>query len=243
MSDDPHDERSPGGGTIRVTDGSRVYVEERGDTTAPPVLFLPGGPGMGCDEFLHWQGDLLSNRLRLVGLDPRGVLRSDPLRDDEPLTDQMLVDDCEDVRAQLGIDRWVVLGHSFGARIALRYAVLHPERVRAVIFENPGWDFVRIERYRLPRLAAMLDDMGDVDAARRCRALVPRVDAMTSWDPMIEFLDTGGAPTSGHRRRCSGCSTYAAAALRQNFWPAATPTGSGSSRTDGPDPCCRCCPS
>jgi proline iminopeptidase len=64
-----------------------------------------------------------------------------------------------------------VLGHSFGGRLALRYAERHPDRVTAVVFENPGWDVESTERYRLPALAEMYDRLGEAALARECREL------------------------------------------------------------------------
>jgi proline iminopeptidase len=127
---------------------------------------------MSCHEFMTWQGDRLARLLFVIGLDQRGVLRSDPLRQDEILTEDILVDDCEAVREALGIPQWTVLGHSYGGRIALRYATRHPDRVAAVVFESPGWDFAETERLRLPAAAAIFDEVGDRDSARRCRDLI-----------------------------------------------------------------------
>src|ERR1700753_1273881 len=141
----------------------RLFVDVRGDSEAPALLYLHGGPGMSCHDFMVWQGDRLSADLRLVGLDQRGVLRSDELRPGETVTEQDLVDDCELVRQALGIRRWAVLGHSFGGRLALRYAVSHPDQVAAVIFENPAWDVQETERMRLPAAAEIFAELGDLD--------------------------------------------------------------------------------
>lgn len=161
--------------------GTRLFLDVRGEPYAPPLLYLHGGPGASCHTFMSWQGDLLARRLRVVGLDQRGVLRSDPLAAGETLTEQALVDDCEAVREALGIPRWTVLGHSFGGRVALRYAVRHPDRVAAVLFENPCWDFDDTERQRLPAAAAIFDELGDRASAARCRELAARPERLTDW--------------------------------------------------------------
>jgi len=97
-----------------------LYADIRGDQDAPALLFLHGGPGQGCHDFMALQGDLLAKSVRLIGLDQRGVDRSAPLPDGATLTIADLVDDCESVRAELGIDRWAVAGQSFGGGLALR---------------------------------------------------------------------------------------------------------------------------
>jgi proline iminopeptidase len=91
------------------------------------------------------------------------------------------------VREALGIERWAVLGHSFGGRIALRYATRYPERVSAVIFENPAWDLDDTERLRLPAAAAIFDELGDGESAARCRALAVQPERMASWQESFEL--------------------------------------------------------
>lgn len=120
--------------------GTRLYVDQRGREDAPPLLFIHGGPGAGSYDFLAFQGDRLSRRFRLIAVDQRGVQQSDPLTG--PVSEQDLIADFEALREQLGLEQWSILGHSYGGRLALRYAVAHPDAVTKVVFENPGWDMV-----------------------------------------------------------------------------------------------------
>ena len=120
--------------------GTRLYVDQRGPEDAPALLFVHGGPGAGSYDFTSFQGDRLARKLRLVGVDQRGVQQSDPLSG--PITETDLVADFEALRETLCVERWSILGHSYGGRLALRYAVTHPDTVTKVIFENPGWDMV-----------------------------------------------------------------------------------------------------
>jgi proline iminopeptidase len=154
-----------------------LYADVRGDTGAPPLLFLHGGPGQGCHDFMALQGDLLAASVRLIGLDQRGVDRSAPLPEDASLTIADLVGDCEAVREELGIERWAVLGQSFGGSLALRYAAAHPAAVAAVAFENPVWDLAASARAALPRVALMLTERGRRDAALAALAAAGREDS------------------------------------------------------------------
>jgi proline iminopeptidase len=120
--------------------GTRLYVDRRGSEDAPALLFLHGGPGAGSYDFMSFQGDRLSPRLHLVGVDQRGVQQSDALTG--PVTEQDLIADFEALRETLGLESWSILGHSYGGRLALRYAVMHPDSVTKVMFENPAWDLV-----------------------------------------------------------------------------------------------------
>lgn len=147
-----------------------LFVDVRGDTGSPPLLFLHGGPGQGCYDFMALQGDLLSESVLIIGLDQRGVDRSAPLPPGATLTVADLVAHCEEVRQALGIGRWAVLGQSAGGGLALRYAAAHPSAVTAAIFENPVWDMASSTRAALPPLAAMLASQGKDAEAQAARA-------------------------------------------------------------------------
>lgn len=120
--------------------GTRLYVDQRGPEDAPALLFIHGGPGGGSYDFMSFQGDRLAEKLRLIGVDQRGVQQSAPLTG--PVTETDLVADFEALRERLGLERWSILGHSYGGRLALRYAATHPNTVTKVMFENPAWDMV-----------------------------------------------------------------------------------------------------
>jgi proline iminopeptidase len=162
----------------RITEHA-LFADIRGGAGAPALLFLHGGPGQGCHDFMAIQGDLLGRSVRLIGIDQRGVDRSAPmpvLADGErraggaALTVADLVEDCEAVRQALGIERWAVAGQSFGGRLALRYAAAHPGRTSAVIFENPVWDLAASARAALLPIAAMLAERGNTAAAQAALA-------------------------------------------------------------------------
>ena len=127
----PHDE-----GRLDVGDGQRLHYEVRGDPDGTPAVVLHGGPGSGCSPW--WAGFFDPERYRVVLLDQRGAGRSTPSTQD-PATDLSvnttahLVADLERLRTHLGIERWVLLGGSWGSTLGLTYAVTFPERVRAVV--------------------------------------------------------------------------------------------------------------
>jgi proline iminopeptidase len=157
-----------------AVNGTRIFVDDRGDPAAPALLFVHGGPGQGCYDFMAAQGDLLARQLRVVGVDQRGTLRSEPLPAVPPLTADLLVADFEAVRRRLRIESWAVLGHSAGAGYALRYVTGHPGAVRAVIFDCPCWDADMTDRNRLPVVARKLEALGQLPDAERCRELAAR---------------------------------------------------------------------
>ena len=173
-----------------------LFADIRGADGSPALLFLHGGPGQGCHDFMAIQGDLLSGSVLLIGLDQRGVDRSAPLPPGATLTVADLVADCEEVRQELGIDRWAVLGQSYGGALALRYAAAHSGVITAEIFENPVWDVAASTRAALPRIADMLADRGEEDAAQAARsaASAPAARGERPWlAPRGAYLAALGA--------------------------------------------------
>lgn len=177
---------------VTTADGAKLFLDIRGDRDAPALLYLHGGPGMGCWEFMEWQGGPLAENLLLIGLDQRGVLRSDPVPPGAKLTERTLTEDCEAVRKALGLERWSVLGHSFGGRTTLRYAREHPDRIQAVIFECPGWDVPGSDRFRLTEVARRYERAGQPGPARRCRELAVHARDGQPDYPRAEILDLIG---------------------------------------------------
>ena len=181
-------------GTYVAVDGTRLHVDERGASDAPPLLYLHGGPGQGCFDFMACQGDRLAEDLRVIGVDQRGVLFSDPLPEGATLTEDALVDDVEALREALGIERWAVLGHSFGARLALRYAARRPDSVAAVMFDCPPWDHGHGMPYMFELALPMLAELGQTEAVQDARAMIadpPTLDYAT-WLRRRALLDALG---------------------------------------------------
>jgi len=177
---------------VRIN-GTRIFVDDRGEADAPSLLFIHGGPGQGCYDFMHSQGDRLAARLRVIGVDQRGTLRSDPLPASPPLTADLLVSDFEALRARLRISSWAVLGHSAGAGYALRYVTSRAGAVRAVIFDCPCWDADMTDRHRLPAVARTLEDLGQLADAERCRELAAKAGRLAFSDGTRQAMRALGA--------------------------------------------------
>jgi proline-specific peptidase len=121
----------PNGRLVPVHD-THLYVVERGPEDALPVLVLHGGPGLDHTEFGDYL-DALADTYRLVLVDGRNQGRSD--RDTDPATWTLSqhASDVSAVAAALGAERYVVLGHSFGAFVALQHAADAPGAAVATI--------------------------------------------------------------------------------------------------------------
>jgi len=126
---DPFDQR-----VIDMGDGHRVYVEQCGNPAGLPVLVLHGGPGGGCSPVMRRYFD--PSVFRVVLFDQRGCGRSRPQASVVANTTWHLIEDIETIRTLLGIEGWVLFGGSWGATLALVYAIRHPGRVRHLVLRG-----------------------------------------------------------------------------------------------------------
>lgn len=123
-------------GLLDVGDGNLIYWETCGNPRGKPALVLHGGPGSGCTE---WHRRLFDpGAYRVALFDQRNCGRSTP-HASEPEIDLTsnntpnLIADIELLRQRLDVERWLVLGGSWGSTLALAYAERYPDRVTEMI--------------------------------------------------------------------------------------------------------------
>ena len=112
---------NPEGELVRIDDTS-LFVVERG--SGHPIIVLHGGPGLDHHEFADYL-DPLTDNFRLLLVDQRANGRSEKAPEETWTIERMAQDVIMLARA-LGLDRYAVLGHSYGAFVALQNAVDYP---------------------------------------------------------------------------------------------------------------------
>ena len=114
-------------------EGGSVYVRINGeiDRGATPAVFLHGGPGGTHGVFMANLG--LADERAVILYDQLDSGRSDRPNDPANWRVERFVEELEAVRAALGVERWHVVGHSWGSAIALEYAVRYPEHVASTV--------------------------------------------------------------------------------------------------------------
>ena len=148
------------GDWIEVGDDHAIFVRDVGAREKPAAVFLHGGPGSGCTPEHLGFFDL--SRFRVVLPDQRGAGRSRAVDRFAANTTQHLIADLEVIRERLGIARWLVVGGSWGATLALAYAEAHPERVTGLVLRavflgtraELDWAFIEAPRRFRPELFA-----------------------------------------------------------------------------------------
>ena len=141
-----------------------IYFEEYGNSKGIPVIFLHGGPGSGCNEGQKAIFDY--KKYRVVFLDQRGSGKSTPKGTIKNNTTLKLIEDIELVRKYLKIDRWIVVGGSWGATLALAYAQAHTGKVEAMVLralflgtkKEIDWAFFEAPLKFRPELIHRLND-------------------------------------------------------------------------------------
>lgn len=121
-------------GFLQVSEIHQIYYERCGNADGIPVVFLHGGPGGGLVPMYRQFFD--PQAYHIVLFDQRGAGQSTPRACLEENTTWDLIADIERLRANFGIERWVVFGGSWGSTLALAYAETHPERARALVLRG-----------------------------------------------------------------------------------------------------------
>ncbi|MGZ3785348.1 MAG: prolyl aminopeptidase [Bdellovibrio sp.] len=121
-------------GMLKVSDIHTLYWEECGNPQGRPIVFLHGGPGGGVSPDYRRFFD--PKTYRIVLFDQRGSGQSTPCAEIRENTTWDLVNDIESIRKMLNIEKWVVFGGSWGSTLALTYAIMHPEKVKALVLRG-----------------------------------------------------------------------------------------------------------
>lgn len=108
-----------------------LYVEQNGTPQGVAAVFLHGGPGSSCQKA---QRRLFNGKVfHAVLFDQRGCGLSTPKGCLEDNSTGHLVADLERIREALEIERWMLVGGSWGSTLAVAYAQAYPERVSGMV--------------------------------------------------------------------------------------------------------------
>ena len=171
-----------------MVNGAMLHFRVRGTDKAHPYLvILHGGPGFSAHMFYPW-GASLEKTVNVVYLDQRGsgesarlsvanVLAPTPA-EVKGYTVASLVADIEGVRQSLKVDKWYVLGHSWGGMLGLEYVTAHPDHVLGYIHMDglvsvPQMQDAVLDSAAKKFAAAKPKDDADLAQVRQLRALPP----------------------------------------------------------------------
>jgi proline iminopeptidase len=174
------------------TDLSKTHYRTFG--SGKPLLVINGGPGMNSNGFETLARKLAENRMVII-YDQRGTGKSTlPKLTPETVTMQLMIADIESLRKHLKIERWDVLGHSFGGMLASYYATVHPEKIGKMVLSASGGI-----------------DLGLLDYANaniQSKLTKTERDSLTYWNAKINAGDTSHKTRLGRGRNLAPAYLY-----------------------------------
>lgn len=117
--------------------GATLWTARQG--SGSPIVLLHGGPGLW--DYMGPVAGMIDDLATVYRYDQRACGRSSG---GPPYTVETAVADLEALRKHWGLERWVVLGHSWGATLALAYCLSYSERTQALVYMSgvgiySGW--------------------------------------------------------------------------------------------------------
>jgi proline iminopeptidase len=219
-------------GFMAVGGGVRLFYRLLGEGR-DTVVVVHGGPGFTMDYFVD---DLapMAERHTLLFYDQRGTGRSSLVADSAGLDAQRFVDDLEALRAHLGLERLTILGHSWGAAVAVLYALRFPDHVGQLIIvagvpttkRQLLADFERLEarrdsvtnRQMRQWMAARIADPGDAEACHAYYTLWFRPFFADSSDLSRTKGDFCAGSPESLRAKIAGVDRFTFASLGDWDW-------------------------
>ncbi len=150
--------------------GKKIWYEIYGAEYHDTLLYLHGGPGASCLDFVN-QAKALSEKMRVVILDQLGVLRSEAIAENESYSMEYQIEMLEEMRKSLGIEKWSILGHSYGGMLAVLYAHAYPNSIQKIILECPSLWFEDSARATAEYLSEHIHSLNNPQAVKLCEKI------------------------------------------------------------------------
>jgi pimeloyl-ACP methyl ester carboxylesterase len=125
-----------------------------GPAGAPPVVLLPGAGATSTVWFENVAA--LADRHRVFAVDLIGDAGRSVAGGNRPRTVEELLSWLDDVANTAGLDAFSLVGHSYGAMIALAYALREPGRVQNLVLLDPNSCFAGMRAQYLARAIPLL---------------------------------------------------------------------------------------
>lgn len=209
-----------------LTYGSHRLAAYRSGQGGIPLLIVHGGPGVPCSYVYEAHRTYAAEGFDVVSWDQLGCGGSDRPDDRSLWTVPRFVDEVEAVRAQLGWERFLLLGNSWGGMLGIEYGLRHPDRLVAFVLGNSSASMPRLIRgfdrckaalgSDTARMMALREAEGSVDhpeyQAARTLLMYRHMCRLERWpDPLLAAMEpaaVGSGPFDAmfgpHFFNCSG---------------------------------------
>jgi proline iminopeptidase len=146
--------RTGGARKIEVDGKYKVWTKRVG-RGGIKVLTLHGGPGGTHQYFECFEDYLPQEGIEFYYYDQLGCGNADHPDDPKLWNLERFGEEVEQVRAALGLDQFILLGHSWGGMLAIEYALKHPQRLKKVVISNMSASIASYET-RIAKLRAAI---------------------------------------------------------------------------------------
>ena len=138
--------KEPSTSFIQLKEGYKIFSQKIG-TGKIKILFLHGGPGNTHECFEIFKDKLPLDKYTLVFFDQLGSYYSDQPEDTTLWNLERCINEVEQVRAFYKLDKFYLLGHSWGGLLAMEYAVKYPAKLKGLIISNRGYSQQNLRDY------------------------------------------------------------------------------------------------
>ena len=137
----------------------KVWTKRVGKNPSMKVLLVHGGPGGTHEVYDCFDGYFPSEGIEYIYYDQLGSYFSDQPSDTSLWTIERFVDEVEQVRVALGLDKdnFYLLGQSWGGILAMEYALKHQDKMKGLIISNMMASATDYNKYAQEVLGPQLD--------------------------------------------------------------------------------------
>jgi pimeloyl-ACP methyl ester carboxylesterase len=166
-------------------DGVQLYYELHG-SAGEPLVFVHGYTG----DITDWRHQIpeFARTHRMLVLDNRGHGRSQAPADPEAFSVERMADDVEALAAQVGFERFHLLGHSMGGAIAQEIALRSPEKLLSLILEDTSCLFAG-HRIEVPETPRPLPPERQQQVLERMSGMTPET-LLACWQALMRWPGT-----------------------------------------------------
>jgi proline iminopeptidase len=126
---------------LHIAAKTDLFTKTLGDPKNPAIVYVHGGPGGNGTMFEDTIAQTLVDKgFYAVSYDQRGSGRS-PKGEAKDFTVAKFVDDLDDVIFTLGLEKPVLIGHSWGGTVSMRYQDAHPDKIAGTVLVDHPIDF------------------------------------------------------------------------------------------------------
>ena len=144
-------------GYLQGADNNSIFYREVSPANGNPkdtIIYLHGGPGFDLNDG-GYEFDQLGDKYRFIAYDQRGGGYSQEVSN---LSAERHVADLEAIRQHFGLEKFTLMGQSWGSGLGMMYAQAHPEHLNRMILLSPMPIRETMWNYRFAQTGKLLTD-------------------------------------------------------------------------------------